>query len=173
MLTITYGVSGKKMFLLLFAGHIYEKRNFCLLAEEFPFIFLTNWSVVEAMYFRLSIQVLFISKTFQYFHMSIPQASYNIASGSLCPSSVPFIFFYLFIYFFFFLLCIFLLDQELSWTWLHRSCRSLNIGGFSNNLTTIINQFYLFVFFLKHSHLHTPSLPILPTIVVETWEPFH
>ena len=67
------------MFLLLFAGHIYEKRNFCLLAEEFPFIFLTNWSVVEAMYFRLSIQVLFISKTFQYFHMSIPQASYNIA----------------------------------------------------------------------------------------------
>ena len=102
MLTITYGVSGKKLFLLLFAGHIYEKRNFCLLAEEFPFIFLTNWSVVEAMYFRLSIQVLFISKTFQYFHMSIPQASYNIASGSLCPSSVPFIFFiYLFIYFFF------------------------------------------------------------------------
>ena len=27
------------------------------------------------MYFRVSIQVLFISKTFQYFHMSIPQAS--------------------------------------------------------------------------------------------------
>ena len=38
-----------------------------------------------------------------------------------------------------------MLDRELSWTWLHRSCRSLNIGGFSNNLTTIIKQFYLFV----------------------------
>ena len=61
--------------------------------------------------------------------------------------SVPFIFlfFYFFILLLFFLLCIFLLDQELSWKWLHRSCRSLNIGGFSNNLTTIINQFYLFV----------------------------
>ena len=67
-------------------------------------------------------------------------------------SSVPFIF--LFIYLFIFLLCIFLLDQELSWTWLHRSCRSLNIGGFSNNLT--INQFYLFVSFHKTlSFTHT------------------
>ena len=55
--------------------------------------------------------------------------------------SVPFIFYYY--YYFFFLHCIFVLDQELGWTWLHRSCRSLNIGGFSNNLT--INQFYLFV----------------------------
>ena len=67
MLTITYGVSGKKLFLLVFAGHILEKRNFCLLAEEFPFILLTNWSVAEAMNFRVSIQVLFISKTFSTF----------------------------------------------------------------------------------------------------------
>ena len=58
----------------------------------------------------------------------------------------------------------------LCWTWLHCSCWSLNIGAFSNNLT--INQFYLFLY-LQHSHLHTPSLPNLPTILVETWEPFH
>ena len=58
----------------------------------------------------------------------------------------------------------------LCWTWLHCSCWSLNIGAFSNYLT--INQFYLFLC-LQHSHLHTPSLPNLPTILVETWEPFH
>ncbi|KAM7435333.1 hypothetical protein ABFA07_014724 [Porites harrisoni] len=28
-----------KLFLLLFVGHIHEKRNFCLLAEEFPSFF--------------------------------------------------------------------------------------------------------------------------------------
>ena len=39
-----------------------------------------------------------------------------------------------------------------------------------NNL--IINQFYLFVY-IQHSCIHTSSLPTLPTIVVETWEPFH
>ena len=59
--------------------------------------------------------------------------------------SVPFIFLFIYLFIYLFLLCIFLLDQELSWTWLHRSCRSVNIGGFSNNLTTKINQFYLFV----------------------------
>ena len=58
----------------------------------------------------------------------------------------------------------------LCWTWLHCSCWSLNIGAFSNYLT--VNQFYLFLC-LQHSHLHTPSLPNLPTILVETWEPFH
>ena len=36
-----------------------------------------------------------------------------------------------------------MLDQELGWTWLHCSCRSLNISSFSNNL--FIKQFYLFV----------------------------
>ena len=40
----------------------------------------------------------------------------------------------------------------------------------SNNL--IINQFYLFLY-IQHSCIHTSSLPTLPTIVVETWEPFH
>ena len=49
----------------------------------------------------------------------------------------------------------------LCWTWLHCSCWSLNIGAFSNYLT--VNQFYLFLC-LQHSHLHTPSLPTLPTI---------
>ena len=34
--------------LLLFAGHIHDKRNFCLLAEEFPFILLANLSAAEA-----------------------------------------------------------------------------------------------------------------------------
>ena len=58
----------------------------------------------------------------------------------------------------------------LCWTWLHCSCWSLNIGAFSNYLT--INHFYVFLC-LQHSHLHTPSLPNLPTILVETWEPFH
>ena len=58
----------------------------------------------------------------------------------------------------------------LCWTWLHCSCWSLNIGAFSNNLT--INQFYLFLC-LQHSHLHTSSLPNLPTILVETCEPFN
>ena len=58
----------------------------------------------------------------------------------------------------------------LCWTWLHCSCWSLNIGAFSNYLT--INQFYLFLC-LQHSHLHTLSLPNLPTILVETWESFH
>ena len=58
----------------------------------------------------------------------------------------------------------------LCWTWLHCSCWSLNIGAFSDYLT--IKQFYLFLC-LQHPHLHTPSLPNLPTILVETWEPFH
>ena len=47
---------------------------------------------------------------------------------------------------------------------------SLNISTFSNNLT--INQFYLFLY-IQHSFIHTSSLPTLPTIVVETWKPFH
>ena len=58
----------------------------------------------------------------------------------------------------------------LCWTWLHCSCWSLNISTFSNNLT--INQFYLFLY-IQHSCIHTSSLPTLPTILVETWEPFH
>ena len=67
----------KNFFFLFFEGHIHGKRNFCLLAEEFPFILLTNPVCCRGylMYFRVSIQVLFISKTFQYFHVSIPQAS--------------------------------------------------------------------------------------------------
>ena len=65
---------------------------------------------------------------------------------------------------------ILLCTVHLCWTWLHCSCWSLNIGAFSNYFS--INQFYLFVC-LQHSHLHTPSLPNLPTILVETWEPFH
>ena len=50
MLTITYDVSGqkKKLKLLLFAGHIHDKRNFCLLAEEFQFILFANLSAAEA-----------------------------------------------------------------------------------------------------------------------------
>ena len=47
---------------------------------------------------------------------------------------------------------------------------SLNISTFSNNLT--INQFYLFLY-IQHSCIHTSSPPTLPTIVVETWKPFH
>ena len=39
-------------------------------------------------------------------------------------------------------------------------------------LSLTINHLYLFLC-LQHSHLHTPSLPTLPTILVETWEPFH
>ena len=58
----------------------------------------------------------------------------------------------------------------LCWTWLHCSCWSLNISTFSNNLT--INQFFFFLY-IQHSCIHTSSLPTLPTIVVETWEPFH
>ena len=38
----------KILFLLLFAGHIHEKRKFCLLAEESPLILLANWSAAEA-----------------------------------------------------------------------------------------------------------------------------
>ena len=49
----------------------------------------------------------------------------------------------------------------LPFEFLHCSCWSLNIGAFSNYLT--VNQFYLFLC-LQHSHLHTPSLPNLPTI---------
>ena len=30
------------LYLVLSAGHIHDKINFCLLAEEFPFIFLAN-----------------------------------------------------------------------------------------------------------------------------------
>ena len=40
------------------------------------------------MYFRVSIQVLFISKTSQYFDVSIPQASCYIARGSVCPRNL-------------------------------------------------------------------------------------
>ena len=38
----------KKLFLPLFLGHIHEKMNFCLLAEESPLILLANWSAAEA-----------------------------------------------------------------------------------------------------------------------------
>ena len=65
---------------------------------------------------------------------------------------------------------ILLCNVYLCWTWLHCSCWSLNISTFSNNLT--INQFYLFLY-IQHSCIHTSSLPTLPTILVETWKPFH
>ena len=59
MLTITYDVSGqKKKKLLLFAGHIHDKRNFCLLAEEFPFILLANLSAAEATFYFQDLSVL-------------------------------------------------------------------------------------------------------------------
>ena len=59
----------------------------------------------------------------------------------------------------------------LSWTWLHCSCWSLNIGTFSNYLT--VNQFYLFVFMpTTLSFTHTLP-PHLTHYLVETWEPFH
>ena len=38
------------------------------------------------MYFRVSIHVLFISKTFQYFH--VPHLATVIASGSICPRNL-------------------------------------------------------------------------------------
>ena len=54
-------------------------------------------------------------------------------------------------------------------TWQHCSCWTLNIGAFCNNeLWTI----FICVLRLQHSHLHTPSLSTLPTILAETWEPF-
>ena len=67
------------------ADHIYDRR-ICLLAEEFQFILLANLSAAEYLiYFRVSIQLLFISKTFQYF-MCLYRKHFVavIASGSVC-----------------------------------------------------------------------------------------
>ena len=80
MLTITYYVRGKKKKFATFCGHIYDKKNLSLLSEEFPFILLANLSATLAIWCILEKVIkyflfLFISKTFQYFHVLIPQAS--------------------------------------------------------------------------------------------------
>ena len=42
-----YGVSAPKIFWPPFAGRIHNRTNFCLLAEEFPFISPANLSAAE------------------------------------------------------------------------------------------------------------------------------
>ena len=91
MLTITYGVSSKtNLFLPLFLGHIHEKMNFCLLAEESPLILLANWSAAEAIrcisWSKYS-STFFFPKPFSTFtgQSHIHRLVTVIASESICP----------------------------------------------------------------------------------------